>query len=718
MNNSIVLEERFSNSYYNDRLETVIIDGFHISTMKDHFCRTRGVETTNHIITNAQNALPFFADPNKLNSTSKILCLGKVQSGKTAFFIASIALAFDNGYELCIIFGGTKNTLLDQNITRLKEDFDNNPKVKIIELRETCQKEVKDYLDNNFKVILIVLKNVSSPESNLYNLKMVTETLKFYKTLIVDDESDEHTPGAPRLKSKNNRAGITHDVIRDIYSSLVNVTMMFVTATPQANLLISTLDNLSPDHIVLVEPGEDYTGGDAFHDTMSNDHVQVIHDSDDFKLSIPETFKSALKFFLLGTALMSLNKDPNNYSMLVHPSGLTKVQKNIVEKIQEEMIDIQDILRNKKHLSYDSYRSDFFNIYRKSSLPKVDFDSLFNEIIRIVDTYQIYEFNTTESGKSDIEKQTKDKNVKYKIFVGGNMLGRGITIPNLCVTYMYRDSKVSAIDTLYQRARWFGYKRHYFELCRVYMTESLKEKFIAVADSERDLWNSVKEFLAVETDLKKFNRLFYLPHDKLILTRQSVSKTITFERVKPGFTYDKSVLFLEEHIAYNYELVQKLIHKYEHIAYERNFAVGDYQNHLIIETRFTSVFEDFLENYKFQRNSQFGLNTFKKINAQIYDGQLENEISVVIMRYKTNEFRSLTPQKYSIKELPQGYDNGTGYPGDKNLPGFENKLQLQIHLVYTNDKAKNIIYVLLAFNNPYTKQSIRYATGDQYYDTL
>ncbi|SGA02741.1 Uncharacterised protein [Mycoplasmopsis arginini] len=40
------------------------------------------------------------------NQFNTILCLGKVQSGKTTFFISTIALAFDNGYNIALCASG------------------------------------------------------------------------------------------------------------------------------------------------------------------------------------------------------------------------------------------------------------------------------------------------------------------------------------------------------------------------------------------------------------------------------------------------------------------------------------------------------------------------------------------------------------------------------------------------------------------------------------
>lgn len=703
--------------YDKSTIKNVVIDGYHTSKMKDHLSTTRGAFTSNHILSNAIKATPFFADPTINHSNSKILCLGKVQSGKTAFFITAIALAFDNGYDICMVFGGTKNTLLDQSLSRLEEDFSNNRKVVILIMSQTNGTEILTKISEGYKVILVVLKNVSSKTTNLYEALNLSNLLFDIPTLIIDDESDEHTPGAPKLKSKNPKSGITHDVISDILESYKNVTMMFVTATPQANLLLSTMDRLTPDYAVLVEPGEDYTGGEAFHDLITNEHVIDISDSGDFSKSIPRSYKEALKYFMLGVAIMNHKGLNKPYSMLIHPSHLTRVQKNIVEKITEDLDDLVRILGTKSHVVHKLLVSEFNKIYLNEHKSDIPFEVVMDYLIKNLDQFRVFEFNTTSSGKDDIERSSIDNSL-FKIYVGGNMLARGVTIPNLTVTYLYRDSKVSAIDTLYQRARWFGYKKKYFDVCRVYMTTELKHKFVAVASSERDLWISLREFLDTDINLRNFNRLFTLDHDSLILTRKTVTNTITFKRIKPGYTYDKSILFNEDDVFSNNKLLSDFLSKYKDISQDINFADGNTQVHKVIEYKYTNIFEDFISKYKFQRNSLIGSKPFERIYDQVINGELSDEIVVIIMRHETGQFRSLSQSGQSIKELPQGYNAGTNYAGDKHLEGYENKMQLQVHLVYTDEEKPNEIIPIIAFNNPLTKHAIRFATGDDYIDKL
>ena len=63
----------------------------------------------------------------QLNTPSKsnnMLLVGKVQSGKTSNLELFTALAFDNGFNLVIIYGGYDSTLLSQTTNRFKKTFD------------------------------------------------------------------------------------------------------------------------------------------------------------------------------------------------------------------------------------------------------------------------------------------------------------------------------------------------------------------------------------------------------------------------------------------------------------------------------------------------------------------------------------------------------------------------------------------------------------------
>ena len=701
------------------------IDGKYKQLLYSNMLSQMEKEKVDAIFSNSYKALNFFANPNyddEDNNLSKILCLGKVQSGKTAFFISSLSLAFDNGYNIAYVLGGTKNTLRDQNLDRISAEFNNNEDVVVYDLNEFEIENVDDALKKGKKVILVVLKNPSE-NTNLGQLESVISYFGNQPSVIVDDEGDEYTPGAPKLKKKNIRAGKTHDVISDILSKIKCCTYLSVTATPQANLLLSTIDELSPDYAVLVEPGKGYTGGNAFHDTMNNPHVIEISDHDDFETSIPDTFKKCIYFFILSCCIKRMQGINEPYSMLVHPSSLTKVHTMIESKINDYILNIKSILLDTSSVPYldaldklsDAY-DEYVEVTPENNL---DFQEIVEQIPDVLTNISSYEFNVSKTGRMGI-KTAKDDDSLYKIYVGGNMLGRGLTIKNLIVTYIYRDSKETAIDTLYQRARWFGYKANYFDVCRVYMTKQLKEKFVATVENENDMWNTMNSFLLSNINIKYFPRLFTLNNDKLILTRKTVAKTITVQRINPGYSYDKSIWFedMVNDRIYNRNLYENFIQSWAQYGYEKSFSTNQSQVHLIIKMKYSDFYRDFLSKYKYQENSKYGIKSFENIIHNIEQNCFEDEVHVVVMRYKCKQKRSIDKSGYSIRELPQSYNEGTQYSGDKLLDGLHDKFHIQLHLVYHDDYSKKDYLPMIAMNNPITKYNVRYVTGDNEYETI
>ena len=71
--------------------------------------------------------------------------------------------------------------------------------------------------------------------------------------------------------------------------------------------------------------------------------------------------------------------------------------------------------------------------------------------------------------------------------MGGNILGRGLTIDNLLVTYYLRRAKVSQMDTVLQHARMFGYRQLLMPYTRVFLPDSLGARFHFIHVAEQNL---------------------------------------------------------------------------------------------------------------------------------------------------------------------------------------------------------------------------------------
>lgn len=676
-------------------------DGVHKKRLHNSISASKDTETADKMFNNSRKVMKYLIDPAE-QDLSKTLCVGKVQSGKTSFFICATALAFDNKYDVAYLIGGTKNSLRDQNAQRADEEFLNDNDIEVYDVNDVNEQIIRDKITEGKKIICVSLKN-NAAKKNLGKLVKLSEKLSDIPTLVIDDEGDEYTPGTPKKKNK----GTTHNNITDVINNIKCCTYLSVTATPQANMLISTLDSVSPDFVVLVEPGEGYVGGNEFHDTLKNEHVITINDSDEFNNGFPKSFKEALYWFIMSACLKD---DSKPYSMLVHPSQLTRIQNDVAQKIIKNIELLIESL-SPGSIGYDDAIKAFENVYDKycklNDVSK-DFDKVKNRLACVLKELKVEVHNGTPLAK---ETKETEKDKLYKIYVGGEILGRGLTIKNLCCTYIYRDSKESAIDSLYQRARWFGYKRDYFDICRVYMTEDLKKKFIAIVENENDMWNSIRVFLEEKINFKEFPRVFTLNYDsdakKLVLTRKTVSNTVILERVNPGYTYDKTIMFDDAALDSNRKLLESFIKKHKDDSEDKQIGTSSIQTHKIIKMKYSDFYDEFLSKYKHQINAKLGPMVFKRF---LDDLSLE-DVLIVVMRYQTGEQRSLDKSGDAISELPQGYNINTDYPGDKVL--YNDTFNIQIHLVYIDD-FKNYMPIL-AVNNPLNNKQVKYVTGDNYY---
>lgn len=82
------------------------------------------------------------------------------------------------------------------------------------------------------------------------------------------------------------------------------------------------------------------------------------------------------------------------------------------------------------------------------------------------------------------EDQMPDKAPAF-VIIGGTTLSRGLTLEGLISTYFARNTSMA--DSLTQMGRWFGYRRGYELIPRIWMTEQAYERFSLAADIDYEL---------------------------------------------------------------------------------------------------------------------------------------------------------------------------------------------------------------------------------------
>ena len=103
--------------------------------------------------------------------SNNVLLVGKVQSGKTSNLELLTALAFDNGYNILVIYGGYDTSLLKQTTERFMDTFDASGEITydgdapaVFTTDDSAQilsiddEIMTDLLENNKPVIFVSMK--------------------------------------------------------------------------------------------------------------------------------------------------------------------------------------------------------------------------------------------------------------------------------------------------------------------------------------------------------------------------------------------------------------------------------------------------------------------------------------------------------------------------------------------------------------------------------
>ena len=457
------------------------------------------------------------------------LVVGYVQSGKTMSFEAVAALARDNFFQIVIVVAGTSNPLFEQSTSRLRRDLSlDEPDRERRWIRfenpsddDATVQTIRDVLDDwrdvgtpeEYKktVLITVLKN----HSRLRNLAELVGTLDMRNipVLIIDDEADQ---ASLNTEVAQGQESATYRHLMSLRQALPSHTYLQYTATPQAPLLVSITDSLSPDFVEVLDPGDAYIGGLEFFDD-NLDRIRVIPPSDvpipSNPLSEPpESLVEALRIFMVGvTAGLLISRNTGNRSMLVHPSHRTAQHQefyNWVRNIFEEWkraLTLPPADPDRMDLIED-FRESYDDLAKTAGSDLAAFDDLVLSLLRAFRNTRVLEVNARAGRTPPVDWRS----VYGWILVGGQAMDRGFTVEGLTVTYMPRGIGVGNADTVQQRARFFGYKRPYLGYCRLYLEQGTLNAFQSYVEHEEDIRGQLAAIQQNNQPLNEWKRAFVL----------------------------------------------------------------------------------------------------------------------------------------------------------------------------------------------------------------
>lgn len=663
------------------------------------------VDAQNKLIQSSAEILGKGIGPPDAEGTATGLVVGYVQSGKTLSFTTAIGLARDNGLPLVIVIAGNKDNLLTQSHERLARDLDvdggeglpawkmeKNPRGQDSQYEQLIRQAIDNWRDptrdpdEKSTLLLTVLKQNQRLASLTALLRRMD--MRGVPALLIDDEADQ---ASLNTKVQRGEESPTYMRLRELREALPCHTFLQYTATPQAPLLINITDNLSPDFVHVLEPGDGYVGGAAFF-APNSPYIKVIPQQDLLQTNAlpteaPESLLEAMRVYYVGLAA-SLIARSGRRSMLIHPArerAAHQVAAGWASAAKDEWANAlgageQDPDRLEV---IDDFEKAYEELQRtERNLP--GFDEIVQKLPRALRNTTVIEFNTRGRPKTP---EINWRHAEGWILVGGQAVDRGFTVDSLTVTYMPRGMGMGNADTLQQRARFFGYARArgYFGICRVYLEQQMRDAYEDYVEHEELMRNELRRVAERGESLRAWRRRFILDPGLNPCRRSVISDPYTRGSMTGGWTRQIGTIVNPDTRSANMQLLQRLLSELTLQDDDSYAARSAAQQHQVAREVPLQTLFDTLVEYRFEDPRDTA--SFTGLLITIAEGLRQNsDATAAIYRMRPNApvgTRKVKNASGEIDQFQQGRTatagGGVTYPGDAFFAARD-KVSLQIHV--------------------------------------
>jgi hypothetical protein len=498
-------------------------------------------ETANEVVSKWVN--PLSGGKEETNG----LVYGLVQSGKTGVLTVTGAMGADEGYKTIIILTSDNDPLYDQTLGRAQEAF---PGMDI--LGKNDFKDTASFLDRikGGTCVIVTTKNSSRLKTLIENFKK--GTLRGLTCLIIDDEADQASPNT-RASRDDGSVSPINERISELRAFFDKTTYLQVTATPQALFLQNPGHSFRPKFTVLSHPGHDYVGGDDFFGDGSklvrefdlNDIAVIAPGPQPTpRLDIPKSLLKALDTFMVAATFKRIKEADQNCAFLCHVSTRTTDHKHMVDLLREYKTELAAGLRAKKSSVVARLKAAYDDLVSTHQDLK---QSSFDDLVAAIEFFSPGITVKLVNGETDEDVAVRSP---YNLFVGGNKLGRGVTIKNLLVSYYGRHPKRPQADTVLQHARMYGYRRKDIGLLRLFLPPQLHLVFKAINKME----NGLRDLIA-RTSGEEFRGVYV--ESGLSATRNNILAPGSIGVYSGGSNYNPSQILRDSSVKSSTEKIDK-----------------------------------------------------------------------------------------------------------------------------------------------------------------
>lgn len=495
----------------------------------------------------------FTADPAKYqpelktcieNTISKILAagrqpimlLGKIQSGKTRAFMGVLSLAFDNDFDVCVVLTKGTKALAKQTIERIQSEFEDfiNQKIQVYDIMGL---PVLSGYARKTKLIFVVKKQTDNLDRLRETLFETYPDLGRKRILLVDDEADFASIGYAQVRGGGIQMRKIASQIDQLRRDLPEGYLLQVTATPYSLYLQPEeitihgieFEPVRPAFTELVPVHEDYVGGDIYfpegesdpdepreadyiHVEVHPNELQVLKKKDLRRVKLEELLESdaivglrrALVTFSVGVAIRQIQdeaegKTPCFYSFLVHTEQSKSAhswQEELVFKLKDSLADAaredDPVLRKLLEEAY----GDLSESIRLAGYDLPPLEKVMERVLEALkeDHMLVTKVNSDEEVLAMLDRSGQlHLQAPMNIFIGGQILDRGITIANMIGFYYGRNPKRFQQDTVLQHSRMYGFRSEKdVAVTRFYTSAGIYDAMKRMQESDNALRKSLE----------------------------------------------------------------------------------------------------------------------------------------------------------------------------------------------------------------------------------
>jgi hypothetical protein len=382
-----------------------------------------------------------------------------------------------------------------------------------------------------------------------------------------------------------------------------------------------------------------------------------------------------MRLFFMGVAVgLIRDQSAGRRSMMVHPSQRTDPHGRFnrwVSAARDEWLCILDLPDG------DPDKTDLLALFRHAyddlagTTPGIpSFGELTGRLRHAIRRTDVREVNARGGSTTQINWTET-----YSwILVGGQAMDRGFTVEGLTVTYMPRGLGIGNADTVQQRARFFGYKRDYLGLCRVFLGPAVRQAFAAYVEHEEDVRREMIEFRQTGRPLSEWRRQFFLD-TALRPTRNNVID-IAYDRFQLGndWVYPEGPHDSADAVASNRALFAQFRAAHPFVQHDGlDLRQTSPRNQMLRGVPLMLVHSELLTRYRISRleDSQLFASLLRLIQVRLVDNP-DDTCTVFLMA--NGQIRRRGYRDGEIKELFQGvqYASHGGqrvvtYPGDRRI---------------------------------------------------